>query len=113
MAFTVLAIFLTALIQAFSQGLHASDAAEERAAAVLAARSKLAEVGRSLPLEDGEQSGAFESGLEWQLTIDTPDSDELRLGEDSAFQTYRVTVLILRDDRPLLTLRTLRTGLAP
>ena len=113
MAFTVLAIFLTALIQAFSQGLHASDVAEERAAAVLAARSKLAEVGRSLPLEDGEQSGAFESGLEWQLTIDTPDSDELRLGEDSAFQTYRVTVLILRDDRPLLTLRTLRTGLAP
>lgn len=113
MAFTVLAIFLTALIQAFSQGLRATDQAEERAAAVLVARSKLAEVGRSLPLEDGEQGGTLESGLEWRLTIDAPQDDELRLGEDSPLRTYWVTVLIQRDDRPLFTLRTLRIGPVP
>ena len=113
MAFTVLAIFLTALIQAFSQGLRATDLAEERATAVLEARSKLAEVGRSLPLEDGEASGTLESGLEWRLTIDAPQSDELSLGEESPIRTYRVTVLIHRGDRPLFTLRTLRVGPAP
>jgi len=112
-AFTVLAIFLTALIQAFSQGLRATDVAEERATAVLVARSKLAEVGRSLPLEDGEQSGTLESGLEWRLTIDAPQSDELSLGEDSSLRTYQVTVRIHRGDRPLFTLRTLRIGPAP
>jgi hypothetical protein len=112
-AFTILAIFLTALIQAFSQGLRATDLAEERATAVLVARSTLAEVGRSLPLEDGEQSGSLESGLEWRLTIDAPQSDELSLGEDSPLRTYQVTVLIQRGDRPLFRLRTLRIGPVP
>ena len=89
-AFTILAVLLTALIQAFSQGLRASTVAEERATAVLVARSIMAEVGSSIPLEESEQSGDLEDGLGWRLIIDSPQGDEFDLGEGSDLRAGRV-----------------------
>ena len=112
-AFTILAIALTALIQAFSQGLRASTVAEERATAVLVARSIMAEVGSSIPLEESEQSGDLEDGLGWRLTIRSPQSAEFHLGEESDLRAYEITLLIYRGERSLFEVRSLRVGPRP
>ncbi len=112
-AFTILAIALTALIQAFSQGLRASTVAEERATAVLVARSKLAEVGSSIPLEESEQSGGLESGLDWRLIISSPQDAEFGLDEGSNLRTYEITLLIHHGERSLFEVHSLRVGPEP
>ncbi len=112
-AFTILAIALTALIQAFSQGLRASTVAEERALAVLVARSIMAEVGSSIPLEQSEQSGDLEDGLGWQLIIDSPQGDEFDLGEGSDLRAYEITLLIHRGERSIFEVRSFRVGSKP
>jgi general secretion pathway protein I len=116
-AFTILAIALTAIIQAFSQGLRASSVAEERATLVMLARSKLAEVGHSIPLEETEQSGDFEDGLGWQLTIRSPQDSgqdgELDLGEGTDLRAYEVTLRIHRGERSLFEVRSFRVGSEP
>ncbi len=109
-AFTILAIVLTALIQAFSQGLRASTVAEERSTAVLMARSKLAEVGSSIPLEESEQSGDLENGLGWRLIISSPQSAETGLGDGSYLRVYEIILLIHRGERSLFEVRSLRVG---
>ena len=48
-AFAILAVAMTALMQAFSQGLRGLEVAEDYATAIMLARSKMAEVG---PAED-------------------------------------------------------------
>lgn len=112
-AFTILAVALTALVQAFSQGLRASTVAEDRATAVLLARSKLAEVGRSIPLEEGKRGGDYENGLGWQVTIGSPQEAELHLGDESHLRIYEVTVLIHRGEHSLFEVRSLRVGPRP
>ena len=112
-AFTILAIVLTALIQAFSQGLRTSVVAEEHATAVLLARSKLAEVGSSIPLEESEQSGDFEDGLGWRLTIRSPQDAEFGLGEETNLRAYEITLLIHRGERSLFEVRGFRVAPEP
>ena len=112
-AFTILAIALTALIQAFSQGLRASTVAEDRATAVLLARSKLAEVGRSVSLEEGDRSGDLEKGLGWRLTISSPQDTEVDFGDAPQLRIYQVTVRIHRGEQSLFEVRSLRTGPKP
>ncbi len=56
-AFTILAVALVALLRAFSSGLRGLDAAETASIAVQHARSKMAEVGSTIPLEAGAGHG--------------------------------------------------------
>ncbi len=112
-AFAILAVALTALIQAFSQGIHGSRVAEERAIAIMLARSKLAEVGKSIPLEESEHADKFKDGFGWRLIIAALDSSEVGLGDNTAVQLFNVAVTVERDDVDLVELRSLRLGASP
>ena len=112
-AFAILAVALTALIQAFSQGIHGSRVAEERAIAIMLARSKLAEVGKSIPLEESEHADKFKDGFGWRLIIVALDSSEVGLGDNTAVQLFNVAVTVERDDVDLVELRSLRLGASP
>ncbi len=112
-AFTILAVVLTALIQAFSQGIRASTMAEERALAVLVARSKLAGVGSSIPLQESEQSGGLENGLGWRLIISSPQDGEFGLGEGTNLRAYEITLLIHHGERSIFEVRSFRIGSKP
>ncbi len=66
MAFTVLAISLGVLFEIFSTGMRASRSAEEYTRATLLAESKLAAIGITGALEEGETTGDFEDGYAWR-----------------------------------------------
>lgn len=91
-AFTILAVALVALMQAFSGGLRGLAAAETQAIAVAHARAKLEEVGVTLPLAPGEFADVFEDGYRWRVTVapspSQPDSDFA----DDALRLYAVEV---------------------
>ena len=112
-AFAILAVALVALIQAFSQGIHGSHVAEERAIAIMLARSKLAEIGKSIPLEEGEVADEIENGFGWRLFITAMDSSEAGLADSTGVQIFNVAVSIERDDVELVELRSLRLGASP
>ena len=112
-AFAILAMGLAALIQAFSHGIHASRAAEDRAIAMMLARSKLAEVGKSIPLEEGELADEFSDGFEWRLVIGAMDNSEVAFQGGGAVQLYDVRLSIARNDKELLELHSLRLGPSP
>lgn len=69
-AFTILAVGLAALLQAFSGGLNGVTRAEAKLRTVLAARSLLEEVGPLIPLAPGVTRGETEDGLAWELSIE-------------------------------------------
>ncbi len=61
-AFAILAIFMTALLQVFGTGLRSLRTVDAHAIAMLQARSKLAEVGPLLALTEGPQRGVVDAG---------------------------------------------------
>jgi general secretion pathway protein I len=109
-AFAILAMALAALFQAFSQGIHGSRIAEERAIAIMLARSKLTEVGKSIPLEEGELADEFSNGFVWRLIISATDNSEFGLGDTAGLQIFDVRVSIQHDDRELIELRSFQLG---
>jgi general secretion pathway protein I len=68
-AFTLLAIAMGALMQAFSSGLRTADAVSVRMTALLHARAKLEEVGPLIPIEPGVTAGRFADGFDWRVDI--------------------------------------------
>lgn len=112
-AFAILAMALAALFQAFSQGIHGSRVAEERAIAIMLARSKLAEIGKSIALEEGEVAAEFENGFEWRLIITAMDSSEVGLGNSTVVQIFDVGVSIERNGIELVELHSLRLDALP
>ncbi len=69
MAFIVLAISLGVLFQIFSTGMRASQSAEGYTRATLIAESKLAAIGITAALEEGETSGGYDDGYNWRVAI--------------------------------------------
>lgn len=107
-AFTILAVALTALLQTFSSGLHGLGSAEMSTAAVMHARAKMEEVGPLIAIEEGEQQGEFKDGSRWRVVMraqEQADTDSLPL------IPYEVEVTVFGDPGPEVTLRSLR--LAP
>ncbi len=66
----ILAVALTAIIQAFSQSFFSLNRSERYAIATLQAQSKLAEVGPIIPIEPGFHSGEFDNGFVWEVGIE-------------------------------------------
>ncbi len=127
-AFTILAVALGALLQAFSTGLRGLGAAEAHANAVSHARSKLDEVGALIPLEEGVQSGAFDSdafdsgafdsgafdeGYRWTVSIQPYEPSEAAEWGDLSVVPYDVTVTVAWGRESSVTLRTLRLAPRP
>jgi general secretion pathway protein I len=112
-AFAILAVAMTALMQAFSQGLRSLEAAEDYATAAMLARSKMAEVGPIIPIEEGEHTGDFENGWQWRVVVFPYAGEENAPAELQALHVYDVQVAVVRDELPLAELRSLRVGTSP
>lgn len=112
-AFAILAVTLAALMQAFSQGLHGLDVAEDYATATMLARSKMAEIGPIIPIEEGEHTGDFENGWQWRVILFPFAGEDDFTGELKAVRLYDVRVAVERDEVPLAELRSLRVGTSP
>ena len=112
-AFAILAVAMTALMQAFSQGLRSLEAAEDYATAAMLARSKMAEVGPITPIEEGEHTGDLANGWQWRVVVLPYAGEDDASAEASALRLYDVQVAIERNELPLAELRSLRVGASP
>lgn len=73
-AFTILALVLTALFEVFSGGMRAARAGDSYTRAVAIAQSKLAELDADEALAEGEHRGEAEDPYSWRATV-SPYSD--------------------------------------
>jgi general secretion pathway protein I len=76
-AFTILAMLLSALFQVFSGGLHAARAGDRFTRATLIAQSRLATVGLEQPLREGVSSGSTDDAFHWRVTVGEYLDDQL------------------------------------
>ncbi len=113
-AFAIMAIAFTALLQAFGTGLGGLDRAERHALAALQARSKLAEVGVLIPLEAGRSEGELPEGGRWSVEIEAQEALGRVGPARRKILPYRIVVEI-RDERGggPVRLETLRLGEEP
>ena len=109
-AFTILALALGTLLQAFTTGLRSLNAAEAYALAVMHAKSKLEEVGRVVPVAAGAESGDFEDGFRWEVAISPYEAPEGANWDQLDMAPYNVTVTVGWDETREVTLNTLRLG---
>lgn len=72
-AFTIMAVALVALLQAFSTGLASTEAAGARTRLVERAQSRLADVGAAIPLAPGVVTG-YDGDHEWRVDIRSTDA---------------------------------------
>ncbi|MDJ0951179.1 MAG: prepilin-type N-terminal cleavage/methylation domain-containing protein [Alphaproteobacteria bacterium] len=112
-AFVILAISLSVLLQVFSLGLRSTHKSEGHLAAIQFAQSKLAAVGAELPLIPGRRSDNDPAGYRWQIDTRPVPEVEPQLGDAQSGELYQVTVTV-RWGPPAgsdeLTLTTLRLG---
>ena len=107
-AFTILAIAMGALLQVFGTGLKGLRAAEGYTFAVMHARSKMSELGTLIPLQDGEQSGEFDDGYRWSVSMRPtapPDGADWSVLKVLA---YDIEVTVSWGESSAITLNTLR-----
>jgi general secretion pathway protein I len=109
-AFAILAVALGAILQAFSQGLRTMSLAERHTQAALLAQSKLAEVGATIPLEEGEQTGETGQGYEWRVDIRTYEGPDAPFGGDDAVRLFQVDVEVAWEGGTPARLVTLRSA---
>jgi hypothetical protein len=109
-AFAILAVVVAAVLQGVGGGLRAAGRAEDRVAALLAARSLLDRVGADIPVRPGTLSGAAGEGA-WTIRIrpwrGAPP------GAAAPVALYEVEVSVADRARLPLVLTTLRLGPAP
>mgnify|MGYP006422763553 CR=1 FL=1 len=118
-AFTIMAIALAALFQAFSTGVRGSRAVEIRGQLLARAEARLAMVGTAIPLAPGRHEGEVAAtpvgGGTWRVTIRPDPNADTRLAESRrpGLRLYNVTVQVRAPDGATETLTTLRLGPAP
>jgi general secretion pathway protein I len=112
-AFTILALALVTLLQAFSFGLRGTARAEDNLQALLQARSLLAEVGQEIALADGLHQGVTEDGSEWEVAIALQPGSEATSAATGQLGLYDVTVTLRWDDSRSLSLDSQRLGTLP
>lgn len=92
-AFTLMAVSLAVLLQAFGGSVRLIGDAGEVSKAVSLAQSQLAELGQSIDLVEGEQAGDWQQGYRWRMTIE-PFEPLQAVSENPLIQLYRVEVTI-------------------
>lgn len=110
-AFTIMAVMLTTLLQAFGTGLRNLDRAQDYAIATMQARSVLEQVGSLIPLQPGEYDGELDNGSRWHVVVAARIADAPGLGQAVDLIDYVVDVAVTWQDERRVTLRTLRLAL--
>jgi general secretion pathway protein I len=109
-AFVILGLALGGLLQAFSSGFRSLERAEDYSAAMMHARSKMAEVGPVIAVEESDLLGEFDNGFSWRVAISRDEDSEGTPGRTRRSVAYRVKVTVAMDDRRAVTLTSLRLG---
>lgn len=92
-AFAILALALTALMQTFGSGMRGVEASERHMTAALMARSLLERVGHDIPLEPGEIKGA--SGMfAWTVSVRPAASTDRQTSDKLTVIPYAVAVTV-------------------
>lgn len=110
-AFAILAVSLGGLLVAFSDGLRTTDRSVTISTATLQAQSVMEEVGRSIPVRPGRETGVLDDGTRWQVSIEPFDTGES--GAAAVVRTlfaYRVEVTVEWGTGRTVTLTSLRLG---
>lgn len=108
-AFAILSFAVAAAFAIYANTLRITMDTKARAMARLHLESLLAEVGRTKPLTEGVQTGAYEHGYAWRVTI-VP-YEEASAGANPSFDAFEVTASVAWGGDRALSLTTLR--LAP
>ena len=112
-AFAILVLTLTALMQVFSVGLRRVNTADRHVMATMLARSVLDDVGTEIPIIAGERSADIEQGYRWTVRI-VPATTISPVGDVEWSQVpYEVQVGISWNGHPVTTLTTLRLVAEP
>ncbi len=94
-AFSILAVSLSILLNIFSLGVNSAGVAEDYNAAVQLAESLMAKTGVEMPLQVGETVGDDQGKYHWQVAVQTfqfnPDQFDTSTLNTSLFKV-RVTV---------------------
>jgi hypothetical protein len=101
------------LLQAFTTGLRSLNSAEAYATAVMHAKSKLEELGRTIAVEEGAESGEFEDGFRWVVVISPFEAPEDADWDQLDMAPFNITVTVTWDDTREVKLDTLRLGPKP
>ncbi len=112
-AFAILTLVLGTLLPLFSNGLRSLNISEKYTRAAVLAQSRMAAIGRELPLVEGEDGGELEQGYGWrsaitpyEIGVDDGDSDDTA----PLAQAFMTTVEVYWQDgdkRRALTLNSL------
>ncbi len=111
-AFVVAALVVVAALQLFGGAFDGSARAERLTRALIAAESRMAEVGVASPLQEGSTSGDITGGLVWRTVIAPNRSLDRRSAEGLPLQAYDVEVTVGWKDRATdsVTLRSLKVA---
>jgi len=118
-ALAILGIGLTAVFQTFGTGLRGTERVESQAVAMAVAKSALAELGASLPLEPGDQTRRDPTGFQVVLSIAPVLEETLTDGTLAAVSAVerstlmQVDVRVVRAGREILSLTSLKRRVVP
>lgn len=111
-ALVIMSIAMSAFYTTMSTSYRAAAQVKAHQVALQLARSHLDSLGRDAPIEPGESSGTYESGLQWRLTIEALLPDASRSA--SAAQPFWVSLETFdRHGAYLLKLETIKLGVGP
>lgn len=91
-AFAMLAVLGSTLIQLFHGGLRNIDSSAHISHAALLAKSRLTELQASSNLQPGELSGNFDDRYSWQLSLEHYDSENGQLLPESTLRALHATL---------------------
>jgi general secretion pathway protein I len=112
-AFAILALSLGVLLQIFSRAMSTTAVSGSYSRAAALAEARLAEVGVTMPLEEGDFTGDPDDGMAWALRIQQLDASELFPDQTAPVTPYRVTATVAWGERGAqrqLSLASLKLG---
>jgi len=112
-AFAILALSLGVLLQIFSRAMSTTAVSGSYSRAAALAEARLAQVGVTMPLEEGGFTGDPDDGMAWALRIQQLDASELFPDQTAPVTPYRVTATVTWGERGAerqLSLASLRLG---
>ncbi len=88
MAFSILALSITILLNIFSGGLRRAIVSEEYQRAIIIAQSKLASAGIEDDLQEGVKQGIVDNKFYWKQQVDALDFEPLNI------LPYQITITV-------------------
>jgi len=112
-AFSIMALSLGVLLQIFSRAMSTTAVSGSYSRAAALAEARLAEVGVTIPLVEGDATGDPDDGMSWALRVQQLDVAELFPDQTAPVTPYRVTATVYWGERGAerhFSLATLRLG---